>query len=214
MLMPWTLMGSSTNRNQTKQTTTSTRIRIAVRLGLFPMSTVRTTWSRAVSVVVAMFFKQNLESDSVSPLSRNTIFHDTVRALARSPRRRRNRNSTGVRGVKSRQLQQQLFQFAIVFVLRQLVLFLAIQQHGAFEGVAPRRLFRRETLLRVAANQMQLLREKAIDGRSFFGLFDRPQADEPIGRCAQAVAVVVEQGVLVGQPAFGLVESGGLARSG
>ena len=58
---------------------------------------------------------------------------------------------------------------------------------------------------------MHLLREKAIDGGSFFGPFDRPQADEPISRRAQAVGVVVEQGVLAGQPAFGLIESGGLA---
>src|SRR6266699_1268274 len=105
-------------------------------------------------------------------------------AIMRSFRRSRNRYILRVRSVRLRQPEEQLLQFAIIFVLRQLVLFFAIQEYGVLEGVATCHLFNCETLLRVAAHQVQLLREKAIDRGSFFRLFDRPQADEPISRRA------------------------------
>src|SRR4030042_837926 len=67
----------------------------------------------------------------------------------------------------------------------------------------------RHLALGIAAQQMELASAIAVERRVVGGSLYGPDAPEPIRPCAQAVAVVVEQGVFGGQTPGGGIELSG-----
>jgi len=61
---------------------------------------------------------------------------------------------------------------------------------------------------------VELVSARAINRCRTFRLFDRPNPAKPVGRRAEAVAVVVEQRVLRGQAPLALIEFSRPGRSG
>src|SRR5215471_14562538 len=115
-------------------------------------------------------------------------------------------DAAGVGLIRSGQLQQKPFQLTIIFLFRDFGFFLAIKQYSPLQSIAPRQLNRRQVLVCVVGNQMKLLGEQSIDGGILFRLFRHSQAMEPIRRCAEAITIIIEQGMLGGQSSFRLVE--------
>jgi hypothetical protein len=120
-------------------------------------------------------------------------------------------SSSGVVG--ARQVEEEFFELAIVSGLIYLRLFVAEEEDLAFEGIAASALFGGEFSLGVTRDEMPLPGEQAVEGGIFFGAFGGAQAGKPVGRRAQGVAVVVEQGMLGGEAAFDFVELGDLTGS-
>ena len=73
--------------------------------------------------------------------------------------------------------------------------------------MAAQTLVRRKLLLRWAGEQMELLGQQSIHGGVVLGSLDCTQTAKPVRRRAQAVAAVIEQGVLGGEPLRTLLDA-------
>lgn len=114
--------------------------------------------------------------------------------------------------IESGEIEEEFFEFAVVDLFGNLLLFFAMEEDGALQGVAAGELLESEIDFGLVGNEVELLGEQAIHDGVFFRLLDRPEAAEPVGGGAEAVAIVVEQGVFGGEAVLGFVELGCPAR--
>ena len=73
---------------------------------------------------------------------------------------------------------------------------------------------RREILLSFAGDEVELVGAKAVGECGTLGLSGSTDAAEPAGWGALGIGVVIQQGVLGGEAALGLVKLGGAAGGG
>src|SRR6266496_3042353 len=121
------------------------------------------------------------------------------------------RNRPG-RFVQPRQLQEQHFEPRVVFRLVEASLEFAKLRDGQFQLIAPSARCRGEGEFAPAPDEVKLVRAQAIGHRAGLRPFHGADTAEPVGGRAEAVAIVVDQGVLGREPSLARVKLGGAPR--
>ena len=108
--------------------------------------------------------------------------------------------------MKAGEGQKECVELVIVFGFGQGGFLRAESLDLEFHGIAPGAHFGSERLLLGAGNEEPLMGGRAIDGSAVFRGMSGAGSLEPVGGNAQAVAVVVEEGVFGGEAALGFVK--------